>query len=260
MRDDMDKVIVERPRGGRSWARARRKKLDKLVGDEAGLAKIGLKRAVKLTGNFKSLNENLSPLLRYLESQINRPWDKVWSEICKNLKPDNTVQQHVRDHVPDFVAHCTRLIDGEIWAQHRRFGSLKPLKETFVRLYVDPRTGILRRNPHWKTYRMMRVAEAQAREIELAKRMRKAGPRKQYHLLNDSAWWEITLAPIPTSLQEVEFSWGKRIVPFEREVRDSVISAGLSTLSSAELYDQRGVYAVSKRQLSGKEMRDLGLR
>ena len=29
---------------------------------------------------YKSLNENLAPLRRYLVRQVDRPWNKVWSE------------------------------------------------------------------------------------------------------------------------------------------------------------------------------------
>src|SRR5262245_28623230 len=119
MRGDMPKVIVERPRQGSGGMRLRR---DKTVReDDAALSKIGMKRHARERGGYKSLNENLAPLKRYLDAQVNRPWDKVWSEICKNLKPSNTVQQHVRDHIPDFVAIKTSLRDGKVWVQRDYF-------------------------------------------------------------------------------------------------------------------------------------------
>jgi hypothetical protein len=40
----------------------------------------------------KALNENLAPLRRYLLKQIGRPWNKVFSEICQNLRVDSVVQ------------------------------------------------------------------------------------------------------------------------------------------------------------------------
>lgn len=51
----------------------------------------------------KSLNENLRPLERYLESCVGRSWDKVYSDISKNLNSNSAVQLHVLQHVPDFV-------------------------------------------------------------------------------------------------------------------------------------------------------------
>jgi hypothetical protein len=35
---------------------------------------------------------------------VGRPWNKVYSEIAAHLRADNTVQQHVRDHLRNFVA------------------------------------------------------------------------------------------------------------------------------------------------------------
>ena len=49
------------------------------------------------------LNENLAPLQRYLARQVGRPWNKIYAEIAEHLKPTSTVQQHVRDHLKDFV-------------------------------------------------------------------------------------------------------------------------------------------------------------
>jgi hypothetical protein len=75
MREDMFKVIVERPRrGGRMRTRTGRI----FRASEEVSSKLGMKQ-----GYFdrKWLNENLSPLKRWLESQANRPWDKVYSEL-----------------------------------------------------------------------------------------------------------------------------------------------------------------------------------
>ena len=66
----------------------------------------------------KTLNENLNPLKRYLASQVGRPWRKVYSEISEHLKPTSTVQQHVRDHLQDFVATKTRMKGGAVVVTH----------------------------------------------------------------------------------------------------------------------------------------------
>ena len=58
--------------------------------------------AVERAG-MKSLNEHLGPLRRYLSSQVGRPWDKVYAEICAHISVDSAVQDHVRDHVFDYV-------------------------------------------------------------------------------------------------------------------------------------------------------------
>jgi hypothetical protein len=200
------------------------------------------------------LNENLNPLKRYLESQVGRPWDKVWSEVCKNLKPSNTVQQHVRDHIPDFVAINTSLKDGEIWVQHRF--SRGPLKDSHVRLFVDPKSGLLRRNKHWRSWQAAARAKRAREAAELAKRMRVVSPTKQFHLFDDGGWWEVTLAPVTRMQRDKRFGGGT----FEVPATDVVLDAKLSRLSREALYGRAGVCAVGKRQLSRREMRDLKLR
>jgi hypothetical protein len=244
-------VIVERPRLG---SRVRLKNRARTDDDEKLPSKLGAKRDAMMRGGYRTLNENLNPLRRYLESQVGRPWDKVWSDICKNLKPSNTVQQHVRDHIPDFVAIKTSMKDGEVWVQER--WSKGPLKDSHVRLFVDPKSGLLRRNKCWRSWESKRRAEEAAAKKERDLRMRVASATKQYHLLSDGAWWEVTLAPVPTGVAEQR---GRRYV-YELPVVDSVLDARLATLAREALYGRSGVYAVAKRQLSKKEMRDLGLR
>ena len=108
MRDDMFEIIIERPRWGSRmghFRRARRRdpKVDAKRDPEGMMRQIGIGRGSWMARGVKSLNENLAPLRRYLESQVNRPWDKVWSDISENLSTGSTVQQHVRDHIADLV-------------------------------------------------------------------------------------------------------------------------------------------------------------
>lgn len=255
MRGDMPKVIVERPRSG---SRVRLRNRARIEDDERLPSKVGMKRDARERGGYRMLNENLAPLRRYLEAQVGRPWNKVWAEICANLKPTSTVQQHVRDHIPDFVGIKTSLKDGEVWV-HQRLTPV-PLKEAYVRLFVDPKSGLLRRNKYRVSWNARhRAAKAEAEKARHA-RMRVVSSTKQLHLLDDGAWWEIALAPVPTGVREVATNRGLRRVTVELGVRDAVLDAKLSELSREDLYGRRGVYAVSKRQLSKKELRDLKLR
>ena len=122
MRQDMAKLICERPRyliryGGSTRGRASAD-LENLPRQES------LRKAHHKSCRLKQLNDYLAPLRRYPLKQAGRPWDKVHSEIC-NCPGGRALNIHLRAHVHDFVA-----IEG-------RDG--RPL-------FVDPRTGILRRN------------------------------------------------------------------------------------------------------------------
>src|SRR5690606_3338863 len=117
MRKDMSKVIVERPRLGRSRAGLRPGRTRVVVDDEGEplrTSKGPVREPRAKTQKTKSLNENLNPLRRYCAANVGRPWDKVYSEISAHLKPTSTVQQHVRDHLDDFVAVKTRMKGGVV--------------------------------------------------------------------------------------------------------------------------------------------------
>ena len=134
MREDMFKVIVERPRRGGSWMRRRPRRRD---------ADAPAKEPMSRGRGTKGLNENLAPLARWFRSQVGRPWDRVFSELCAHVNVRSAVQQHVRDHVKHLVALHVEERDGELvrldWYTPR------PLLEwTNEALYVCPRTGLLR--------------------------------------------------------------------------------------------------------------------
>lgn len=131
MRSDMHKVIVERPRCGRSWAEPVKtggsiavcSAVDDLDGFDSGP-----KRAPWFPKD-KHFNEHLGPLKRFLNAQAGRPWDKVYAEICAGIDRRSVIGAHVLQHVPDFVEVTE---EGRRWARRSR-------------LYVHPRTGILLR-------------------------------------------------------------------------------------------------------------------
>src|ERR1051325_3044056 len=120
MRDDMHEVVIERPRRGSRMRHVRRlRRVDPKrasVHDPESLPfRISHGRAASLNKRTKEFTDLLAPLKRYLMRQVNRPWDKVWSAICKNLTTENPAQRHVRLHVFDFVAVNTSVRDGAVW-------------------------------------------------------------------------------------------------------------------------------------------------
>ena len=238
MRKDMSKVIVERPRVGRAAAGLRPGRTRTLVDDDGEPIKAkGAREPKGRAPKTKHFNETLSPLKRYLASNVGRPWDKVYSEISEHLKPTSTVQQHVRDHLQDFVATKTRMKAG-IVVVTPRFGGERALSEDWRLYYVHPRTGLLRKNEHYKRMALRRREERQKAEIELAKRMRIIDAKTQLHLFDD-AWWEVKLAKIPAGQLYI----------------DVVHRSNLTRTGGGELYGRPGVYARDKRQLSKAEIK-----
>src|SRR5574337_1982807 len=121
MRKDMFEVIIERPRtGGKYTKKGRskevlRKALDEAIwfGEEAE-APITKSPMRDRSYDRKSLNENLSPLKRFLDSAVGRPWNDVYSEVREHLNPNSAVQKHVVDHLKQYVITDACVVDGVV--------------------------------------------------------------------------------------------------------------------------------------------------
>ncbi|HEX3132942.1 MAG TPA: hypothetical protein VHX44_05085 [Planctomycetota bacterium] len=148
MRPDMHHLLVERGHAGRSrrnrwttkyvkgWAsRCRFRNAE----DEPAEALLPLSRG-------PAFSENLSPLRRYLEAQVGRPWDTVYAEIRAHVNADTAVQYHILQHFYDrFIVHTWADPEGRLW--HMTWSGPQPLDEPrrWPVIYVCPRTGLLRR-------------------------------------------------------------------------------------------------------------------
>lgn len=144
MRSDMHHLLVERGhvharwvnRMAKSWGSRCRFRNDE---DEQRESLLPLKwRPV--------FSENLSPLYRFLEAQVGRPWDKVYAEVREHVDADSAVQYHILQHLYDRIAVSVwREDDGVLWFQSR-WGRSRPLSESWgIRLYVCPDSGLIRR-------------------------------------------------------------------------------------------------------------------
>lgn len=242
MRKDMSKVIVERPRLGHSDGKLRPGRTRPLE-DEDGEPLRARAPARSRPVKTKALNENLAPLRRYLAAQVGRPWNKVYSEISANLKPTSTVQQHVRDHIEDFVAVKTRMVAGKVRTARARFGGPDvAIEEDWRPFFVHPRTGLLKRNPKPFSFARTRKAREETIARERASRMVVLDAKTQLHKLKDDVWWEVKLGRMGDGHEP-----------------DVVIAAGLTELPPRVLYGRENVRAVSKRILSKAEKKKAGL-
>ena len=160
MRSDMKKVVVERPRWG---SRLRNQKFGARLQyipdhdyDEQPKKARGFESFHNGWG--KSFTDVLGPLERFLRSNLNRPWDKIYSELSSGLDKRKTTGQHIFDHVKHMVeTNCYVGDDGKLYSIH--YG------EQEVRgFYVHPRTRLLRETKH-ETTRQRRREELLAREV-----------------------------------------------------------------------------------------------
>lgn len=152
MRADMGKVLVERARVGHSDRNRRkgyRKAAARALAAGDGPTREGMKARTPRTKYF---NEHLSPLRRFLNARVGRPWDTVYAEICAHVDRGNVVQKHVLTHLFDYVITQVEQIDGEPFDARPRWGLLGRGGRNLLTdgddqtWYVCPRTGYLRKS------------------------------------------------------------------------------------------------------------------
>ena len=245
MRPDMPKILVERPRPP---SRVPRGRDGRKFRDQSDAAFLPMKAGYR---DPKSLNENLRPLARYLERQIGRPWDKVYSEMRAVIDGRNPIQRHILEHLSQYVAVHTRVVDDQLIDLGRQFLGLRRVWQP---LYVDPRTGLLRGNPDelsWRrTYRERQLAKDRAR----AQVWREVSAFRQLHRV-DGCWFEVDIALLPPPPEARWDVLRRRTV----NLRTSVMHRRMDGQSTIDVYGRAGVYALSKRQLGAREIRAYGL-
>lgn len=207
MRPDMHNLLVERGHAGRAWSHGKgwsaRCRL-RHAADEDGDGWLPVRR-------HPWFSENLAPLRRYLDAQVGRPWDTVYSEIRQRIDTGNAVQYHILQHLYDRLAVAVRIADdGSLW-HAGRWGRPQRLEARWgPDLYVCPRTGLLRR-----------VRRRQRQELPPpVDHLPGSGPNHDHRLIAGQ-WYEAWWGTDPAT--------GARII-------------------------------LRKRQLSRRELRDLGLR
>jgi hypothetical protein len=242
MRADMSKVIVERPRKkGRAWNRPKGAlRRMRRYGEDGPPSREGIK--VCWGDHTKWLNEHLGPLRRYLDKQVGRPWNKVFSEICEHIDRNSAVQDHVRDHISDYVTTNVIVIAGILCCGEGNWNYGRPLHELGYRpWYVCPRTGLLRRiKPASRKHQL------RPKNPDLPKFVR-VSETLQCRIIN-GAWHLVTLKPLRDPHHQRKCS---------TEV-DVVLQRRVVELSPTEAKRHFGaeVYAVAVRRLALRELRN----
>lgn len=154
MKKDLNKLLTERQRVGssRSYHEVRRyRKFDARDLDAAPTRESMTKR-YRVFGNYKEFNEHLNPLWGVIRKNANRPWDKVYSELCRVFDMRSVINQHILTHLFDFVCIDVQIVDGLIRVKHR-WGQTASLADTHYEYYVHPTTKLLLRNKQYRSHR-----------------------------------------------------------------------------------------------------------
>ena len=138
MREDMSKVLTERPRS-KSWSK------DKIVNDRSvSFDEQPSKESIKLRHKErKGFSDLLNPLYGFVRSRVGKPWNDVYSEISQHIKPKSTLQLHLLGHLKHIV-YTNVLVEGDLIRRPTddRYLNVCSYKQREI-FYVDPITGIL---------------------------------------------------------------------------------------------------------------------
>jgi len=145
MRPDMHKVVIERPRHGRSWAESRPRPKPPFE-DSPRFESIKARYTRR-----KWFSDLLGPLKRWLQSQVGRPWNEAYSEACKVIKPDSPIRAHVKTHLLAFVERNTFMHEGKVCVLDTGYlGKPVPVSANCryrSLFFVHPDTGLLLPSP-----------------------------------------------------------------------------------------------------------------
>lgn len=275
MREDMFKVLVERPRRGgyrnKFGRRDEHLKQDRfdVCYDADNCDELSNLEKVRPVGrgvDRKSLNENLEPLWRFLGTQVGRLWDDVYSEIRENLSPKNAVQMHVVQHLKDRVVTSTYMGgDGRVYQSpkynRKTKGDPSPdlcLEDLtgYPAFYVHPVTRVFCVSPRRGRHKVKEQAKTKFRVTDLI----------QYRLI-DGLWYTIQLQKIPRHQGIQTMAYGMRGKFFQgsifqepvsyEKVGDFLFPDGLPNYRREAEYGFANLKAVSKRQLGKRELRHI---
>lgn len=228
MRPDFKKILTERPRrgSGSGFKDVRRAHQDHITDDDVGF-KESMRRPYRR--GRKEFSDLLGPLHRFLNAQVGRSWDEVYSEIAVHTKGGSMIQQHLLQHV-------FRYVERRIWVgtDNRLYGKRGELLDGWFRkeFYVHPIDGTLRAAPVRKRFTNRWVDPNTPEEMKLA-------DGRLFRMLK-GIWYEITITTYES------FAWIRQHVP-GNDNREPIM---VPTIQKVE----------NKRQLNSKELKVLHLR
>jgi len=103
------------------------------------------KEGMKFRGGYSKLQtDNLEPLIRFLETNTGKYWDRLYSQLCQKMNKKTLLGQHLFDHLFDFVETNVYFDDSGRLIAAGKWGP-EVLQEGWwwPQFYVHPKTGVL---------------------------------------------------------------------------------------------------------------------
>lgn len=270
MRSDLGKVVMERPRAGLRLKQPKGyRKRQASVANEDQPRSEKIKQKWQLHYDDKRFTDLLGPLYHYLLKQVGRRWDAVWSDICHNLPQTNFPLMHIRGHVLQYVEVHVNMIDGKpyhktskMYYSYDRKGPrpVEPYSNHVWAMYVHPDTGIL-----------CKVGKTAKPKRKQEKPYRLTDNELVRMYLISGIWYEITFQEVPVPptctnrmrrIKDPNVIYGIRYIHYECKAcypprYHCLLLGDLWSANELKYKHGRAMYAVGKRQLNTKEIKEL---
>ncbi|MEZ4472458.1 MAG: hypothetical protein R3F60_17015 [bacterium] len=227
MRDDMDKLLGGRTRGGtrhRNPEVRTARTQDRAVAAHEAWDEVPRRARIRPdVPRQEDKRQNLQPLVRFLRSRCGRPWDRVYAELCRGL------EFHSAGRLRTF--HFLRFLVAQDAAD------IPPRASLF---YVHPTSRVLLEVP-----RRRRPPPAPSPDHFRA-------PDGRFYARYGGLWWQVELAatpPIPRGYELPDF--------VDALLREPVCQENADV--RGHLYGRRDRYATARRPVSRKTLKALGL-
>jgi len=257
MRNDMKHIILSAGRTASARGYSRQYKLEE--GEAHGPVRESMRKPYRRNWRGKEMRLKLAPLRRFVEAQVGRPWDTVYSEICARVR--GLMAPQILEYVSDRVATNTELLNGEVVERSSWWG----VREVagYYDLYVHPVSRLLCRVPATTSRSAARQARRERERAKVLAVRRDLPDGSQAHRVK-GIWYMVRLEPLPRpeTLVPVRDEAGVIIYPvreYDALLGCHLSDAGWLRRELRERYGKAGVYGASKRQLSHKELCDFGL-
>jgi hypothetical protein len=239
MRNDMMKVVTEPARGGSSYRIAK--------GEKVRLQREGID-SVQHEGMGRRWNyddrrpsrDHLNALRRFLQKQVGRRWDEVYSDICEYAPKGSFLGYHLRELV-SYEVSVSVTADGDEVRGRRGW------KVYSGDLYVCPETNILKVYDDGKERKRFRWREKS--EYEML-----AVDENHKYVKVDGLWYFVTLAAVPgTEVTERPFDVVLKTAIFAIDPKDHPYHNRILRVWGGPFY------ASAKRQANSREVRRINV-
>ncbi|MCB9545247.1 MAG: hypothetical protein H6706_05055 [Myxococcales bacterium] len=240
MRDDMDELLVERPRWGSghpNWPARRRRARERVAVGQGTWDDLPLREAPAPRGERHWPEENLNPLMRFLRSRCGRSWDAVYGELRTGLDVRSPIQLHIFEHLWQFVARYVELRPEGVWRLPEGIRPGYLMRADGRSFFVHPRSGRLLAVPRRRVH------------PPPPSRDHHRGPDGALYARHEGVWWRVEVARLPQQVPPLRLF-------------DVVLQATATPENAATrvaLYGAPGLYGTSRVPLNRAALRAAGL-